>query len=376
MAARNERGIALAVALYALVLGGALVAGMLFVGTQDQRMGENEPGVRRAFGRAEQGVNSLVTHWNPQVYNQIPQFPGAPLGVADSASSGFLYNLNSNAYFAAISATDSQSHGSQRRGSGARQSVGMLMRIAALDLNTRASLTTQGNIKLSGNAAVDGHDHTPNASWSSCDAPDSGMAGIRVPPASTIQTNGNASVSGYPAIQRDTAIHSTTFTDFGSATYDALAANATLQFPGGQTLHTAPVVSNGVCNTSDATNWGDGLDRSAPCGNYFPVIHIAGDVTLNNTQGQGILLVDGDLSVQGSYEWFGVVIAKGSIKTAGGGNTAAHFWGMVMAANVDLDIESITGNAVLNYSECAINEVLRWTSSVSPTRSRSFVQLY
>jgi hypothetical protein len=43
-----------------------------------------------------------------------------------------------------------------------------------------------------------------------------------------------------------------------------------------------------------------------------------------------------------------------------------------LAQNVDLNIQSITGNAVLN---CAVEEVLRWTSPVTPTRSRSFVQL-
>ena len=109
----------------------------------------------------------------------------------------------------------------------------------------------------------------------------------------------------------------------------------------------------GGCFRSAGVTW----RKEGPCGNYFPVIHVAGDVTLNSTQGQGLLLVDADLCVQGSFEWFGVVIVKGSLKTAGGGATGAHFWGMVIAANVDLDIESLTGNAVLNYSQCAIDQV-------------------
>jgi hypothetical protein len=124
------------------------------------------------------------------------------------------------------------------------------------------------------------------------------------------------------------------------------------------------------------TNWGDGLNRASPCGSYFPVVHVAGNLTLNNVQGQGILLVDGNLTVQGSYEWFGIVIVKGSMETAGGGTADAHFWGMVMASNVDLELQNLSGNATLNYSKCAIIQALEWTGMVALMRSRGFVQMY
>ncbi len=39
---RDERGMALAVAIFALVVVGALVAGAFFAGTQEQRVGENQ----------------------------------------------------------------------------------------------------------------------------------------------------------------------------------------------------------------------------------------------------------------------------------------------------------------------------------------------
>jgi hypothetical protein len=123
------------------------------------------------------------------------------------------------------------------------------------------------------------------------------------------------------------------------------------------------------------TNWGDGVNRNAACGNYFPIIHVAGDLRLNNVQGQGILLVDGDLDVQGSYEWFGIVIIKGSLKTAGGGSTDAHFWGMVMAQNVDVELQNLSGKATLNYSRCAILQVLEATGTAALARSRGFAVL-
>ena len=107
-----------------------------------------------------------------------------------------------------------------------------------------------------------------------------------------------------------------------------------------------------------------------------PIVHIAGSVTLNGDQGQGILLVDGDLEVQGSYEFFGIVIVLGDLKTAGGGATAAHFWGGVMARNADLSVQNLSGKATLNYSKCAITQALQNTSVTAQMRSRGWVQLF
>jgi len=53
---RNERGMALALTIFALVVVGALVAGALFVGTQEQRVGSNHGRAEQSFRMAELGV--------------------------------------------------------------------------------------------------------------------------------------------------------------------------------------------------------------------------------------------------------------------------------------------------------------------------------
>jgi hypothetical protein len=80
--------------------------------------------------------------------------------------------------------------------------------------------------------------------------------------------------------------------------------------------------------------------------------------------------------VQGSFEYFGVAIALGEFKTAGGGNTTAHFWGGVMARNASLETQNITGHATLNYSKCAVERALSATGTTAPLRSRGWVALY
>jgi hypothetical protein len=118
------------------------------------------------------------------------------------------------------------------------------------------------------------------------------------------------------------------------------------------------------------------MNPGQPCSTYFPIIHATGTITLNNTQGQGVLLVDGDLNVQGSYQFFGIVIIQGDLKTSGGGSTDAHFWGGVMAKNADLSNQSLTGNATLNFSSCSILSALQATSPISMMRSRGWTQLF
>jgi len=157
--------------------------------------------------------------------------------------------------------------------------------------------------------------------------------------------------------------------------YADLAAAATLQLPSG-IYKTDPSLNGSLCNKTDQQNWGDGMNPAAACGTYFPIVHISGDATLNGDQGQGILLVDGDLSVQGAYQFYGITIVRGSLKTAGGGATEAHFWGAVMAANVDLELNSLSGNATLNYSKCAIIQALNMTGVIAPDRSRSWSLLF
>jgi Tfp pilus assembly protein PilX len=70
---RDERGMALAVAIFALVVVGALVAGAFFAGTQEQRVGENQRRVQASFGVAEAGAQERVLSWDPATMNKRNQ---------------------------------------------------------------------------------------------------------------------------------------------------------------------------------------------------------------------------------------------------------------------------------------------------------------
>src|SRR5437899_683334 len=142
---RNERGMALALAIVALVVAGALIAGAFFAGTQEQRVGENSRRSYQSFGIAE--------------------------------------------------------------------------------------------------------------------------AGIRADQGATVSTNGGGTVTGVPPVLIDPSVSDSTFSEFGDVTYTDLAARANWTLPGQNFSSTiAPVVTNGQCDKTIATNWGDPLDPTAPCG--------------------------------------------------------------------------------------------------------------
>jgi hypothetical protein len=386
---RNERGMALAVAIFALVIVGGLVAGALFAGTQEQRVGESSRRMQQSFGVAEMGVNTVVRTWSSDTYNLRGAYPTdsmmLPNGLVTGATprrtgsfGGQVYRLNGNLYLIDITGHDTVSGMGIFGGSGrARQRVGMLARIKVLPLNVQASLTTGNSDALSGQATVNGTDQNPPG-WPTCGAAGPSLAGIRSDAGTTVSTSGEATIIGTPPVMIDPTVSDSTFSRFGDVTYSQLAARANITLPGQNFAGSiSPVVANGQCNKAVLTNWGDGANPTQPCGNYFPIVHITGDATINGTQGQGILLVDGDLDVQGSFQWFGVTIIQGTLKTAGGGSTDAHFWGATMVHDsVSFGTNTISGHANINFSSCALMTVLNSTGVVAPMRSRGWVQLF
>jgi hypothetical protein len=372
---------ALAVAIFAMVVVGALVAGAFFAGTQEQRVGENQRRVQASFGVAEAGAQESVLNWDPATMNRRPQYPAESVAIANAPApngsgsyGGYSYRVGPNLFLIDVTGRDRASAaGAIAGGGGARQRIGLITRVAPVDFGIKASLTTQGLVSMSGNANINGADQIP-VGWASCDPPGPPQAGVR-DNGGNVTESGSATVVGTPPVVNDPTVNNNTFTTFGGATYAQLAARATVTIPSGN-YSTDAVVTNGVCDKTVLTNWGDGMNPGSACANYFPIIHATGSISLNNTQGQGILLVDGDLDIQGSYEFYGIVVIQGDFKTSGGGSTDAHFWGGVMARNADLSVQNLSGHATLNYSSCSINAVLQATSPISMMRSRGWVQLY
>ena len=386
---QHERGVALPVAIFAIVVIGALVAGALFAATQEQRAGESSRRLQQSFGVAEVGAYDVVRTWDSPTYNQRGVYPTDSVAVPNAlltgttprstgSYGGYVYRLNNNLYLIDVTGHDTVSGTGSSSSGRARQRVGLLTRVKLLGLNVQAALTTGTSDALSGQATVNGTDQNPPG-WDACAATGPSLAGIRADEGARVDTSGQASVIGTPPVRIDPGVSDSTFSRFGDVTYAALAARADITLPGQNfSVNIAPVVTNGQCDKTVPTNWGDGVNPSGPCGSYSPIVHITGNATINGDQGQGILLVDGNLSIQGAaFQWFGVAIIQGRLQTAGGANTDAHFWGaMLVHDSVTFGANQLSGHANINYSSCALGQALNRTGVVAPLRSRGWVQLF
>ena len=69
---QEERGVALAVAIFAIVIIGMLVAGVFYASYLEQRTGENTLYAQQAFEAAESGMADAMSNWNQSVYGAFP----------------------------------------------------------------------------------------------------------------------------------------------------------------------------------------------------------------------------------------------------------------------------------------------------------------
>ena len=258
----------------------------------------------------------------------------------------------------------------------ARRKLGALLRLASANISVSAGLTALGDVLVGGNSTVSGNDATPSewtAAGVTCPTP-ANVAGVRYN--GTLDQKGSSTIAGSPAKQLDTSLDTTNI--FGSTNFNALKALRTLTITGNISgLAAAVSGSPAVCNTAVTTNWGAPTDKTSPCFNYFPIVYHYGDLSISGSgEGQGILLVEGNLTVQGRIDFYGPVIVTGGVDVRGTGSDDVKFYGGILAQDVTLDDSRLTGNATVNYSSCAIRRALQGSAVPTPLDQRSWAQLY
>jgi hypothetical protein len=390
-AASSRRGIALPTAVFLLVLVGAIVAAGLFVGIQDQRAGDNTRRLQQSFGVAELGAFEQVRNWS-SAWNSLGVYPaaGATSALSQTAVGGIgsyggtLFHLGSKQFLLDITGGDTRSRSGAFPGGGARQRVGLLVRSMPATPTVDAAYVVGGGLgKFRGGYRVTGADSTPPG-WAGC-VDQGDVAGFASSDTSAYKQNGGtfSNVTGAaPDVIQGPAYSSASLDTIGNTgmTYAQMAAMATVTVPGGSyTLGPPmPVVAGGVCNTAIPSNWGSPLSPAGACGNYFPIIHVTGNLTVRGvsgtSQGQGILLVDGDVKAF-NFTFDGMVVIRGIIDST-------HFfkvWGGVQVINNNNSaFVSDTWDVMFAFSSCSLAKSLSLVgaSGASLLRSRSWAELY
>jgi hypothetical protein len=364
---RDERGLALVLTLMAMVVIAALISGVFVAGRLEMAGGRTAVFATQATEAAEAGLNDMLANWSV-AYNSYGIYGDsafAPVNVGPSGRySQVLTRMSGGKYLLRVRGDFLGPAGNVI----ATRYLGRYLRLAIPWLDIQAAVTAQDGIKAGGNIDIVGFDGAP-PNWSGC-PPGVNKAGARS--MAEVDAVGASSVVGAPAeIEYDSTLVDSVFTD----PFNRLKPMATMTLPGGSYSGMTPTVSGSpsVCNSADPNNWGEPYAPPAggvvtPCRGYFPIIYSPGSLVLNTGRGQGILLVAGDLNMQGNVIFDGIVIVLGSLQTAGTGNKVT---GAVLTMGTQT---SIVGNPDINYSSCAISRALQFSVRAEPLRERSWVQ--
>ena len=369
---RNRSGMALPMVLGAITLIGTLIAGVMYLATQDYRVGANSLNETRAEAAAEMGLNRLTSDWDQSKNTSMAVGDTLTKSYTDvgGASVKVFVTRLPGPFFWAVSEAQTRGNSLQY---GSRRRFGQLFRLNTPQLNFLGAVTAAGNVKASGNVTVSGNDANPTG-WA-CTGTLTNVPGAVLSPTATTVFNGVATVTGNPPYTTmAAAADSNTYFNYGGSTYATLAAMADITLPGGTYNGMGPVVSAGVCQKANTMNWGDPARPGGACASYMPIIHFTGDAKLSTGTGQGILLVDGDLTKTGNFSFYGVVIARGTIRSSGSNNGVT---GVEMAAAVDFgDAVTLSGSTTIQYSSCAVQQALASSSALTTTKGRGWVNLY
>lgn len=380
----NERGVILATTIFALVVIGALIAGAFFLGVSDQRVGRNGVKLTQAFAAAEAGAQTTLAEWNKDTYNAVAWSDSVMFDgwLADSTGwyrgsvrriADMIYLIRSEGF---------------SRDSSARQQVGGLVRLKTFELNVRGSFSTVGGLRIGGSARIDGTDTEPD-DWPTCPDTEPQTAGVVTDDTTEVYAVGalpgnrldtlsadsvHTKVFGDPELLEDPAIDTSTIFDFDELNFDSLAARRDFTLgPGTYGPRPSYVSPGGACDSADNLNWGEPWDHTDPCGTRSPIIYASGILRLTNGRGQGILIVDGDVTLAGNFEFYGPIIVRGDLGATGSDNTV-H--GAVIASGDGARGNLVMGDAEINYSSCALIKALAASAVGAPMRERGWLHLY
>lgn len=335
---RDRDGFAVATALFALVVIGALAVGTLYAATHELRGGALAVHQARAVMAAELGVEQTIAAWTREWNGSLGR--GYGRGWTYSTAEGAQMTIGLTRL-----ADDLFLVTSEARAGPARRRVARVVRLDVDDPPVRGALLASTVIDSTVGSTVDGSDHPP-AQWD-CAAPGPALPAIAV-------------------VDTSEALR---FGQFDWPTLVRLAnSRLTVRVTGA-----APRASGEECDTTTPDNWGEpNRWMGGPCTGYYPVIHAASDLVIDGGRGQGLLVADGNLTLQGGFEFAGVVLVRGALV---GGPGGARITGTASVAGQGATLSVLDGIAI-DFSRCAARKALLGVAMPTAVVERSWSEWF
>lgn len=332
----GDRGAAIVLVLWGLVVGGALLTVVTVLSVQEQRAAGALRQEERSLVGAERTGAELMAHLSLGLLRRglAQAFDSLSLD-AGTGWSAQVRRLSADRFLLEVSP--------QAARSGVR--LGWILRPAPESLVPNAVVSLQRAASLGEDVVINGADEVPPG-LDDC------------PPAAPAESG----LAGVAVVSRDSSGVMGAFTRWSD--------RATLVLPGGA-FSPGPATVGTACDLRPETNWGDPLAPSSPCSGYVPVISVRGDVTIVGGSGQGILLVNGNLHVTSAFVFYGIVLVTGDVDIEG----PTDIRGLLAAAGLRSGTSQVTQLKV-RYSKCIISKDLEISSSLKPLGSRAWKQLF
>jgi len=350
--------------VFAIVIVAAVVSIGYLAAAQQFRVGlAGRQGVA-AFFAAEAGLDAGLSGWDTAIATLQP-------GATRPLASGRL--ATGAAYDTRVTRLDAGSEAGRARYLmvstgrahgpwGGRRQVALFLQAGSTNGPCRvAALATRGDLTVDDAAVISGFDRVPEA-WA--DAPGTcAERAVRSGPGVVFYGDGSltaiadAAVRGRPPT-RQLADDPTGWLSAADRWLADLAGLADHHIPADAVLdRIEPAVRpERTCDRLAPENWGAPDDPGHPCFEYLPIIHSEADLHIAaRGSGQGVLLVEGDLEIDDGFQFFGVVVVRGSLKVRG---SDSRLHGAVIVLNADLEVSEVTSGARIDLASCPFHRAL------------------
>ena len=247
--------------------------------------------------------------------------------------------------------------------------VNLIVRSGAVDLDSIAALVAAGDVSITAPATVIGANAASAAVCSAAAEP-----AVVLGPAAQLTWSSADSSPALAVVRRTSAANPATYAHVGGSTWAQLQRVATIVLPPSNTIQVDPTDS---CAEGSAVDWGDPRDGApASCAQFIPLVVATGDVVVTGGIGQGVLLVEGHLHIEGPFQFTGLIVALEGIQSDADGVTID---GTLMSGTTTTPVTAsvqLSGRMTVSGDPCTVQRVVASTVPPRLVRGRPWAELY
>jgi hypothetical protein len=252
----------------------------------------------------------------------------------------------------------------------AERTISALVRLVPPRVDALAAVTVGGPIALLDGASVDGRDTTPPG-WAACAGPAVDTAAIVAPGQGAVTTAPQSTMHG-ALKQQSAAADISTYTTYGAESWSTLASRADVVVDVAGGARSPTPRSAGAACVLGADTWSEPLRGGSAvdaCATTFPIVLARGGLALHDGRAQGVLLVDGDLDLDGTFTFAGVIVVHGALHADHG---ALRLHGALLVSGGGT---ALGDGSDVRFSRCAVTRALDGVARAEALRRRSWAEV-